>query len=365
MTKKEINEIKKQYKADGNIRTLAGCYVNGDKEIISMFKKTFLNLEEDIIYKYIELFKKGLSGTIGKNIMTHPLTNGDIKRALQALKASDLNNGELLSAFYQNIIECYPEVENFAILIINNAYDVPYRGKDGFKNIEASESVYDYIQVFICPAKLEKPGLIYNNSESMFVHKKMRWELQAPVCSMLYPSFEDRCEDPDYITCYSKDTSGAFNHLFREVLALQIDMSPEEQTEGFQSILKNVIEGAEEKIEMINQIHTSINEKIAEAAADENIELGADAIEKILEDSGVSAEGLEVFKEEFKNTFGEQSIPVENLFATKAIEVKTPDIVIKVKPEKKKDIQQKIVDGRKCLVIGIDQDEVEVNGINL
>lgn len=365
MTKKEINEIKKQYKADGNIRTLAGCYVNGDKQIVSTFQRTFLNLEEDIIYKYVEIFRKGLSGTIGKNITTHALTDGDVKRSLQALKSSDLKNEDLLTSFYQKIIDSYPEVENFAILLINNTYDVPYKGGDGFKNIDASESVYDYIHVFICPAKLEKPGLVYSNSDSMFVHKEMRWELQNPVCSMMYPSFEDRMEDTDYITCYSKDTTGAFNQLLKEVLALNIEMSPEEQMEGFQSILENVMEVSDEKIEVINQIHASVNEKIAEAASDENIELGEKEIEKILKNSGVSEEGIEVFKEEFKNTFGEQSIPVENLFSSKAIEVKTPDIVIKIKPEKKKDIQQKIVDGRKCLIINIDTDEVEVNGINL
>lgn len=365
MTKKEINEIKKQYKADGNIRTLAGCYVNGDKQIVSTFHRTFLNLEEDIIYKYVEIFRKGLAGTIGKNIITHKLADGDVKSSLQALKKSDLKNEVLLTAFYQKIIDSYPEIENFAILLINNTYDIPFKGKDGFKNSDASDSVYDYIHVFICPAKLEKPGLIYSNADSMFIHKDMRWELQNPVCSMVYPSFEDRSEDPDYVTCYSKNTSGKYNYMFRKLLELQIKMSPEEQTEGFQLIMKNVLAGADEKIEVINQMHALVNEKIAESAADKNIELKADDIAEILESSGVSSEGISVFQEEFKNTFGNQSIPVHNLFDSKAIEVKTPDIVIKVKPKKKKDIQQKIVDGRKCLVIGIDLDSVEVNGIDL
>lgn len=365
MNKKEINEIKKQYRVEGSIRTVSGCYVNADRQIVSTFQRTFLNLEENVIYKYIDIFKKGLSGTIGKNLTTYSVDNSEVKRSLQALKSSDLKNEQLLSAFYQQVIDNYPEAENFAILIINNTYDVPYKGKDGLKNLDASESVYDYIHVFICPAKLEKPGLIYSKDDNMFIHKEMRYELQAPVCSIIYPSFEDRCEDPDFITCYSKDTSGKMNHLLREVFALQIDMSPEEQTEGFQMIMKNVMEEANEKIEAINEIHASVNEKISEAAADKNIELGAADISKILEDSGISEKGIKVFHEEFANTFGEQTIPVENLFTSKSIEVKTPDIVIKVKPEKKKDIQQKIVDGRKCLVIGIDQDAVEVNGIDL
>ena len=58
MTKKEINEIKKLYKKDGDyITRICGCYVGNEKEIITTFQKAFYSLEEQETYKYYEIFK--------------------------------------------------------------------------------------------------------------------------------------------------------------------------------------------------------------------------------------------------------------------------------------------------------------------
>ena len=38
--------------------------VNGEKNILLKFRETFLNLEEDDYFKYLEIAKKVLSGTI-------------------------------------------------------------------------------------------------------------------------------------------------------------------------------------------------------------------------------------------------------------------------------------------------------------
>ena len=45
-------------------------------------------------------------------------------------------------------------------------------------------------------------------------------------------------------------------------------------------------------------------------------------------------------------------------------EIKTPDIVIQVNPERTDLVETREIDGRKCLVIELN-DEVEVNGITI
>ena len=70
MNKKELSEIKKIYsKKDCCIRQMAGCYINAEKEILSTFNKLFLNLPEEEFYKYLELLKKGLTGTIDNHTL--------------------------------------------------------------------------------------------------------------------------------------------------------------------------------------------------------------------------------------------------------------------------------------------------------
>ena len=362
MTKKELNEIKKLYKKDNSIRNIAGCYVNAEKEIISTFQKTFLNIDEDEFYKYLSLFKKGLSGTIGKTVNTYPMEDNAIIRSLIALRNSDLKDEEMLQSFYLNVIEQYMECENYAILLINNVYDVVYKGADGFKNTEYSDSTYSYIQVLICPVKLEKPGLVYKANESFFAHKDTRWELQMPVCGMLYPSFEERTEDSNFITCYTKKTDGSLNSILENVFGIDINMTPDEQTELIQEIISEVLKDRTEKIDVLSSIQRDINIKIKEAEG--TLELNKDTLKDILEDNGIESDKLNLFEEKFIAAFGNAEISAKNIFTTNKLEIKTPDITLKVKADKNRDIQTKIVDGKKCLVIAMEpKEEIEVNGV--
>ena len=79
MNKKEISEIKKQFSPNNcAITRICGCYVDGEKNKKTELKEAFLSLSEEEMFKYFEIFKKTLSGTIGKNLinMEFPLESG-------------------------------------------------------------------------------------------------------------------------------------------------------------------------------------------------------------------------------------------------------------------------------------------------
>ena len=44
--------------------------------------------------------------------------------------------------------------------------------------------------------------------------------------------------------------------------------------------------------------------------------------------------------------------------------IETPDVVIKVNPERMDLVETRMIDGRQCLVIPVD-DHIEVNGLNV
>ena len=65
MTRKEINEIKSQFNIeDCGILRLCGCYVDGEKNKVTTFNETFLNLPEEERHKYLDILKKCLSGIL-------------------------------------------------------------------------------------------------------------------------------------------------------------------------------------------------------------------------------------------------------------------------------------------------------------
>ena len=53
---------------------------------------------------------------------------------------------------------------------------------------------------------------------------------------------------------------------------------------------------------------------------------------------------------------------VSNVASTRTFEVKTPDVVIKVNPERTDLVETAVINGRRCLVIE-STDTVEVKGI--
>ena len=88
-------------------------------------------------------------------------------------------------------------------------------------------------------------------------------------------------------------------------------------------------------------------------------------MKKIFEQSGVSNEKMENFDQNFEENAGEKaSLLASNIAETKKFNIETPDVVIKVNPERMDLVETRMIDGRQCLVIPVD-DHIEVNGLHV
>ena len=64
-------EIRKQFTPENcTITRICGCYVDHEKEKKMEMKKAFLSMPEEEAFKYFDIFRHTLSGTVGKNLMT-------------------------------------------------------------------------------------------------------------------------------------------------------------------------------------------------------------------------------------------------------------------------------------------------------
>ena len=186
MNKKEIAEIKKQLTKERCVITrICGCYIDGDKNKKAQFKEAFLSLPEEESFKYFDIFRKTLSGTIGKNLlnMEFPLDSefdGGTQDFLLRLRDSRLEDDQLLEQFYDKIVEYYEYGENYLILLIHGVYDIPGKTSDNLELFDGSEDVYEYLLCSVCPVKLSRPGLSYNAQENAF-HERIRdWIVEMP-----------------------------------------------------------------------------------------------------------------------------------------------------------------------------------------
>lgn len=432
MRKKDILELKKRFKKDYCTFTkMCGCYVNGEKNILLQFRETFLNLEEDDYFKYLEIAKKVLSGTIGNNILelNFPL-NDDLTNekqlSLMQLKKSSLKDDMLLEDFYKSIIDSYEYTGNYLILVFHDSYDVITKTSDNSK-LDESEEVYEYILCAICPVELSKPGLRHFEDENKFKARVRDWVVENPTLGFVFPAFINRSSDVNSIMYYTKNAKDPHPELMEGALGCVSRQTATIQKETFQTIIKDSF-GADEKkadkvfMEVQENINTLIEDynAIYDDPEAEPITITKKEIQNILIDSGVPEELTNEIEKSYLENFGEDLPLAQNLIDVKALKIheqqkreehlekqveilqnrleevkkevatsaestisddivideqieenqleNTPsefDIVVQVKPDKIPQIKSQIIDGQKCIVIPISEDEqTTVNGLD-
>ncbi|WP_195972739.1 DUF4317 domain-containing protein [Clostridium thermobutyricum] len=442
MRKKDILELKKRFKKDQcTFSKMCGCYVNGEKNIILKFKETFLNLDEDEYFKYLEIAKKVLSGTIDNNILElkFPLNEDLINErqiSLMQLKNSQLKDDNLLDNFYNIIINNYDYTGNFLILLFHDAYDVITKTRDNLK-IDESEEVYEYVLCAICPVSLSGPGLRYFEEENKIKARIRDWVVDPPTNGFVFPAFIDRSADVNSVMYYTKNAKDTHPELMENVLGCYSKQTVTIQKETFQSIIKDTFSADEKKADKIfSEIQENLNNMVNEYNAIyddtdcEPISLTKDDVQNLLIESGVPEEITTKIEKSYVENFGDDLPLAENLIDAKvlkaneqrkkeeklqkqveilesrleqikretAIDSETNlstelnednqnleessetdieenlenntdsqeyDVILKVKPEKIPQIKSQVIDGQKCIVIPVNEDEqATVNGLD-
>lgn len=372
MNKKECNEIKKLFTpANCAISRICGCYVDAEKNKKTELKEAFLSLPEEEAFKYFTIFKNGLSGTVGKNLINmefplHTETEGGTQEFLLKLRDSELKDDALIEEFYDRVIADFDYGENYYIILIHCAYDIPAKASDGMEMFDASDYVYEFIQCTICPVKLSKAGLCYNSMTNAIENRTRDWLVEAPIHSFLFPAFNDRNTDIHSLLFYSKNPEQLPDTLVDGLLGCVIPMTAKDQKETFQAIVEETL-GESCDFETVKNIHENLSE-LVEETKDEPVPLVLDKqqVKRLLENHGAPQERLEEFDERYKDVEeGPASgFVAANVINTKSFEIKTPDVSIKVAPDKTYLVENRMVDGRPCLVIAINE-HVEVNGISV
>ena len=425
MNKKEVLELKKRFKKDqATFTRLVGCYVDCNREKICKFGGKFLTLEEEEYYKYLEIANKVLSGTLGNNLLnlSFPIEEeqvGGRQQILMALRDTDLEDETLLDTYYDLVIDTYDEPGNYLILLFMDSYDVMTRTNDN-NNLDESEEVYKYLMCAICPVSLSKPGLGYLESEKRIGPRIRDWVVGAPDTGFLFPAFNDRSTDIHSTLFYTKNTKEPHSEFMTNGLGCGVERTATEQKMAFHSIVRNVL-GAED--ENTDDVMLDIQQNLSNLA-DEYAEchdteedpfiLDKDVMTKDLNDSNVSEEKINRIEKSIDEAFGEKLPMAENVIDSKALvanelrveklaledqvgvltlqlneksseleerttqllekqeeidnyiaETKTYDVVLRVKPEKASQIKSQIINGEKCLVIPMKENEnATINGVN-
>lgn len=373
MIDKEISEIRRHLRRDrSNMTAIYGCYVNDNKEIISEFRQSTGIMPENEGDKYFALLRRTLSGAIGRNLIditfkTSQVASSPEHKLLMDLRASQLKDDELRLSFYQKIIDSVVMEGNYLILLGYDTYDVPFKSKDDAFQKDNSEETYSYILCAICPVKQTKGGLHYVPEEKTFHDGGSNQMISAPALGFLFPAFDNRSTNIYNALYYTHDVKTGQDALIEALFNTPVPQPAEEQKKTFEALLTTSL-GDECSLDVVQTVHDQLRERIAlhkEAKVAEPLMVAKADVKEVLAACGVSEEHLSKFSVDYDEAFGfEADLHPRNIIDDKHFELKTPDVVIKVDPDRNDLIETRVIGGVKYIMICADE-AVEVNGVNI
>ena len=373
MNEKEVAELRRRFKPEkSNITHIRGCYVNEQRQIISQFKQSLGMMTQEESEKFLGILKRTLSGGLGKNLLELTFSNQQVidseeHKLLMALRDSSLKDEEAVEAFFQKAIQSVDLEGNYLILLAHDTYDVPYRGKDGEVQQDASDQVYSYILCCVCPVKLTKPALSYSVDANEFHNRAADWLVAPPELGFLFPAFDDRSANLYSALYYSRSVTEHQQAFVDAVFHCPLPLPAAEQKEIFQTILAETL-ADDCSYTLVQAVHDQFCDLIdehAESREEEPLALSKQEVKQVLAACGIDDSHVATFEEKYDAEFGADVVlSPRNLVDYKQLELRTPDVTIYVNPERGDLVETRIIEGVKYILIRADEN-VEVNGVNI
>ena len=277
-----------------------------------------------------------------------------------------------------------------------------------------------YVLCAVCPVELSKAALGYREDENRIGARMRDWVVGMPEVGFLYPAFTDRSTDIHAVMYYTKDAKETHTEFMEEILGCKSRRSGTEEKETFKSVIENVIGDDEQSNEVFIKLQKNLNYMIEEEEAlnygsKEPLMLTNASVKELMEDTDISDEIKGKIEKAYDETFGEEPPEAKNLLDKKALEQsakrdrtvelekqvnvlkqqlenkksaddeppfdtdETPfdadepldvnfasaDISLNVSQSKLTEIKTEIIDGKKCIVIPVEEGEsTSINGVN-
>ena len=121
-------------------------------------------------------------------------------------------------------------------------------------------------------------------------------------------------------------------------------------------------------MEVVQNVHDQLRQSIEmhkEAKVADPLLISKEQVKEALSMSGISENKIAKFSVDYDEAFGfEAELHPKNIIDNKKFEIKTPDVSIKVAPDRSDLIETRIIGGVKYILINAEED-VEVNGVSI
>lgn len=371
MNKKELAEIKKNFTDTSGLFTLnhiVTAYIDPQKNIRCKTNRMYSLIPEEEGSVLMESLSKIFRGSLGKGLLEYSFPNeeyeedGSQKELYEAMKTK-LKDEAAVDKLIVRIVNNLAYEPAYTIIIGHCSYSIITKDKND-EALDSSADEYNFIVAAICPANTNDDGLMFD-SDSNTIVKKANTELiisREPTDGFFFPVFSDRSPDVNRVMYFTKSPKKPNISFVDDVLGCEFIMSAHGEKETFQAVLNDVVGD-----ELNYTVITRVNEKLQEVVTNSKNETELPVIDdrrmyNILSDSGVSDEKLEALPSVFKQKVGEGVLTATNLVENKTT-LATPEITVNISKNATDKVRTTVVDGRRCLLIDLDDPAICINGL--
>lgn len=376
MNNNELKEIRSQFKKTNKnftISRLATAYVvpkipQTEVPVLEIRDwDDFREAEQEI---YLSIFKKALSGKMGKNLMEYVFDReageeNEYQKKLYSLNQEALSNEEGVKEFLQQVMDNTGYAGKYLITIASCEYAVPELDKNGEVLPDGNRSSFRFLLLCTNPVDLTDIGLFYNQ-ETEAMEKKVDEDmhvLPAVMDAFMFPVFADRAADISRMLYYTAKPKSPNEELILSLSGKEAEMPYDREQDSFSTLLQDL---AQEELSfgLVRDVYQNIRGMIEDSEENEAFEISKPQMKELLADSGLSAGKLERFSAVYDHCVGEDELRPINMMDTQKMTVKMPDIQVSVKKEAAGKVRTEVVDGKRYLMIEMDEG-LQVNGLEI
>ena len=371
MNKKELNEIKKNFTDNSGyftINSVLSAYVDPEKNIKYHENKPHSIIPDDEREVITDTLRRVLTGIVGKGLLEYEFPkeayeDGGAQKVLYEAVSSKMKDNDTLQKYLEKITKNIDYAASFTILTACCTYNIKRKNRNAEDTDNISEE-YNFIITGICPVNTSDVGL-YFDEESKTIAKKSNTEMiisRIPTDGFIYPVFSDRSPDVNHVMYFTKKPDKPNISIVEDVLDCEFVMSAQKQKARFQQVINAVVSD-----ELDYNIITHVNDKIREVVdlsknETEPAKINEKQLKHILSEAGVSSDKLEALEPTYKTLVGDVGLTASNLTENKTVVV-TPDVTINIKRDASNRLKTSMIEGRKCLIIDLDDPNIVVNGL--
>lgn len=371
MNKKETAEIKKNFSDKSGffiMEKILTAFVDAEKNVRYNHVNSCLTMPAEEHEVYSETLKKVLNTNVGKAFVEYEFPNdayedGKSQDILYKLLKSELKDEQACEDFVNHIANNLVYAGNYALITAYCCYTIRSKDKN-YEFADGEDEIYRYLLTAVCPVNTGSDGFVFDSFNNEIV-KKLNTELiisKAPTDGFLYPVFSNRSTDVNHVMYYSKKVNDPNISMVENVLGCTFVMSAENEKANFQTILKSVV-GDDLDYMVIKSVNEKIQEVVEENKDDtDKTVIDESRLKSILTDVGIPEERVQMVEPVYEEICGDAPLTASNLIENKTV-MSTAGITVNIKPDASDKVRTSVIDGRRCLLIDIDDPTIEINGL--